>query len=70
MLNGKCEVICENDNWKVRFLTSGSLITIVSLNVDVFLVGGGCCGNYFWGGAYYLNAESVGSGIVIFRDKR
>ena len=59
MLNGKCEVICENDNWKVRFLTSGSLITIVSLNVDVFLVGGGCCGNCFWGGAYYLMLDQL-----------
>jgi len=50
--NGKCEVTCENENWKVKFLTSGTLTTTVSLNVDVFLVGGG--------GGGYTTSYSVG----------
>ena len=50
--NGKCEVTCENENWKVKFLTSGTLTTTVSLNIDVFLVGGG--------GGGYTTSYSVG----------
>ena len=42
------------NNWKIRFLTSGTL-TFTSLNgaeggIDVFLVGGGAGGNYSWRG--------------------
>ena len=50
--NGKCEVTCENENWKVKFLTSGSLTTTASLNVDVFLVGGG-------GGGYTKTVKNI-----------
>ena len=53
--NGKCEVTCENENWKVKFLTSGTLTTTVSLNVDVFLVGGG-------GGGYTTDYSVGGAG--------
>ena len=39
---GDCEVVDDgNDNWKVKFLTSGTLNISTDLNVDTFLVGGG-----------------------------
>ncbi|MDD6272092.1 MAG: InlB B-repeat-containing protein [bacterium] len=39
---GKCSYECESaDNFKIKFLTSGTLTLNSSLNIDAFLVGGG-----------------------------
>ncbi len=39
---GRCAVLRDEDGWKIRFLTSGTLtITSKDTDVDVFLVGGG-----------------------------
>lgn len=67
--SGNCEVLCEDENWKVRFLTSGNLTTTISLNVDVFLVGGGGGGNTTYedekgvagggGGGYTKTVKSI-----------
>ena len=48
-------ITVSQDNFKIRFLTSGTLI-FKSLNgaeggIDIFLVGGGAAGNYSWRGA-------------------
>ena len=35
-----------NDNWRIKFLTSGSLTSSISIKADVFVVGGGGGGGY------------------------
>ena len=53
---GNCEVVDDgNDNWKVRFLTSGTLNISTDLNVDTFLVGGGGAG----AGAFYVYTDDT-----------
>jgi len=48
---GNCSVHDDgNDNWKIKFLTSGSLTLSTTTNVDAFLVGGGGGGGGKWGG--------------------
>ena len=53
---GNCEVIDEgNNDWKVKFLTSGDLIFYDNKVIDIFLVGGGSGGSSLsgsnaWGG--------------------
>ena len=48
---GDCEVVANGDNdWKVRFLSSGDLTTSSELGVDLFLVGGGGGGSASAGG--------------------
>ncbi|MGM9877933.1 MAG: InlB B-repeat-containing protein [Bacilli bacterium] len=45
---GNCSYVCEDttlDNFKIKFLTSGTLTLNSSLNIDAFLVGGGGGGN-------------------------
>ena len=55
---GKCEIVKEGtDNWKIKFLTSGTLKISANLNVDTFLVGGGAGG----GGASYSDLTQYGS---------
>lgn len=54
---GDCDVTCDKNNWKVKFLTSGNLTTNELLNVDVFLVGGGAGGGY----AAYSDLRNWGS---------
>ena len=42
---GNCQVTSEsNDNWEIKFLTSGKFKFGHSINIDVFLVGGGSDG--------------------------
>lgn len=45
---GRCEVIDEStqayNNWKIKFLTSGTLKFTANMNIDVFCVGGGGSG--------------------------
>ena len=39
---GKCSIHNDgNDNWRIKFLTSGSLTSSISIKADVFVVGGG-----------------------------
>ena len=39
---GNCTVIDDgNDNWRVKFLTSGTFIPVSDITIDAFLVGGG-----------------------------
>ena len=55
---GKCEIVKEGtDNWKIKFLTSGTLKISANLNVDTFLVGGGAGG----GGASYSDLTQYDS---------
>ncbi len=50
---GDCEILDNGDkNWKVRYLTSGDLIFNVSVNTDMFIVGGG---GYNGGGGGYAS---------------
>lgn len=58
---GNCEVKCDSDNWKVKFLTSGDMTTTASLNIDVFLVGGGG-GGYYSDGFHGENGYPYGGG--------
>ena len=56
---GKCEIVKEGtDNWKIKFLTSGTLKISTNLNVDTFLVGGGAGG----GASDYNNLSQYDSG--------
>ena len=56
---GKCEIVKEGtDNWKIKFLTSGTLKISTNLNVDTFLVGGGAGG----GASDYSNLSQYDSG--------
>ena len=49
---GNCEIVDDsNDNWKIRFLTSGNLTFTRDVDIDVFLVGGGGSGSIVYGGA-------------------
>ena len=57
---GKCEIVKEGtDNWKIKFLTSGTLKISANLNVDTFLVGGGGGG----GNATWTDLSQYGSDI-------
>ena len=69
--SGDCEIVNDEDepitvsqdNWKIRFLTSGTL-TFTALNgasdgIDVFLVGGGGGGSYAGGGGGYTKTATV-----------
>ena len=48
---GNCEVIDDGDNnWRVKFLTSGTFTPSISTDIDVFLVGGGAGGCRYWDG--------------------
>ena len=48
---GNCTVIDDgNNNWRVKFLTSGTLKLNYAASIDVFLVGGGGGGSYHGGG--------------------
>ena len=50
---GNCTVIDDgNDNWRVKFLTSGDLTMSKALDVDIFLVGGGGGGGNGNDGSY------------------
>ena len=40
-----------NGNWKLKFLTSGTLTTYENANIDVFLVGGGSSSEFITGGS-------------------
>ena len=46
--SGQCQVIDESteayNSWKIKFLTSGTLMFTANMNIDVFLVGGGGSG--------------------------
>lgn len=46
--SGECQVIDESteayNNWKIKFLTSGTLMFTANMNIDVFCVGGGGSG--------------------------
>ena len=58
---GNCTVIDEgNDNWKVKFLTDGTLRFKSNVNIDVFLVGGGGGGTSGGGGNHYGNGGAGG----------
>ena len=49
--DGRCEVIDDGgENWRIKFLTSGTLKTNCDMNVDAFLVGGGGGGGIGGGG--------------------
>lgn len=49
--SGNCSVHDdENDNWRIKFLTSGTLEFSTETNIDAFLVGGGGGGGGKWGG--------------------
>lgn len=68
---GRCEVICDDDdNWRVKFLTSGDLKFTESLNIDAFLVGGGGGGTdsdesvALWDGRYYYGGGGGGGGYT------
>ena len=82
---GKCSVHNDgNDNWRIKFLTSGSLTSSISIKADVFVVGGGGGGangllhNGGGGGGGgtgehnggYTAGASGGSGIVVIRNVR
>ena len=55
---GKCTVIDDgNDNWRVKFLTSGTFTPSVSTAIDVFLVGGGGNGDEGGGGGGYTKTQ-------------
>lgn len=57
---GDCEVIDDGDNnWRVKFLTSGTLTSSVIAYIDVFLVGGG-------GGGYGGGVPSTSSSSTVF----
>ena len=73
---GECEIVKENtDDWKIRFLTSGTLTSKVNLDIDIFLVGGGgasgSSGDGVWGGGggggytKTFSSQSVNSGVYI-----
>ena len=48
----------ENRNWRIRFLTSGTLQFRSAMTMDVFLVGGGAGGgNGRMGGGKFLEAS-------------
>lgn len=73
---GNCTVVDDgNDNWRVKFLTSGTFTPNQSIKIDVFLVGGGGGGGGagvdYWnkgggggGGGYtaYYNAIAINTG--------
>ena len=64
---GNCEIIDDgDDNWRVKFLTSGTFVSRFSTNIDVFLVGGGGGGGHSGesgggggGGGYTLTEKEV-----------
>ena len=62
---GNCEAVNEgNNNWKIKFLTSGTLTTTKNINIDAFLVGGGGAGSSSCyttggGGGYTLTKKSI-----------
>ena len=63
---GNCTIIDDgNDNWRVKFLTSGTFTPNISTNIDVFLVGGGGGGSgggankAGGGGGYTLTKKGV-----------
>ena len=57
---GDCEVVNEGDgNFKIRFLSSGTFTSIITMQVDAFLVGGGGGGG---AGCYYYACGSGGGG--------
>ena len=48
---GDCKVVDDGDgNWRIKFLSDGTFISTVDLNIDVFLVGGGGGGGTDSGG--------------------
>ena len=48
---GNCKFLDDgNGNWRIKFLTSGTLVLTRSVTIDAFLVGGGASG-CSWGGA-------------------
>lgn len=64
---GNCTIIDDgNNNWRVKFLTSGTFKSNVSTNIDIFLVGGGGGGGHSGetgggggGGGYTLTKKAV-----------
>ena len=64
---GNCEIIDDgDDNWRVKFLKSGTFTPNVSTNIDVFLVGGGGAGGTSnghagsgGGGGYTLTEKNI-----------
>ena len=49
---GNCAVYDDgNDNWRIKFLTSGTLTMNAEVNIDMFLVGGGGNGSWSYPGA-------------------
>lgn len=56
---GDCQVLDDNDNnWRIKFLSSGTLVLTNNITIDVFLVGGGGAGGYALTG----NTASAGGG--------
>ena len=49
--SGNCSIHDDgNDNWRIKFLTSGELKISIKTKIDAFLVGGGGVGGGKWGG--------------------
>lgn len=59
---GECHIIDDTDdteeNWRIKFLTSGTLIPLKDIVIDIFLVGGGGSGAVYSGS----NNSSVSGG--------
>lgn len=59
---GNCAVYDDgNDNWRIKFLTSGTLTMNAEVNIDMFLVGGGGNGawNYPGAGGYTKTIKGI-----------
>ena len=67
---GNCQVTSEgNDNWEIKFLTSGKFTIGHSINVDVFLVGGGGGGHdghYVCTAYHYWNSRFCSKGYMSY----
>lgn len=65
---GECQIIDDSDeskhNWRIKFLTSGTLIPLNDMTVDVFLVGGGGSGAIY-SGSTNSNVAGGGGGYTI-----
>ena len=60
---GKCSIHNDgNDNWRIKFLTSGSLTSSISIKADVFVVGGGGGG----GSVRFYDIYYGGNGSLIW----
>jgi hypothetical protein len=68
--SGAYELVNENtDNWKIRFLTSGTLKLKSNITIDAFLVGGGGGPGMYFGGGGGGGYTNTSSSIALVKDQ-